>query len=120
MAADIIDTAITSGANDVNRVSFTLQQATRDQAGEQAVKKAVKDAKKEAENVAQEMDLTLAQPINIDVSSTGFRAYRPHFDMGGVAKATPTPTEETSTLIEPGKVTVTAKIDVVYSFVPAS
>ncbi len=118
MAADIIDTAIASGANDVNRVSFTLQKATREQAREQAVKKAVEDARKEAQNVAQEMSLTVGSPVNIDISSTGFRPYSPHFDMGGIAKATPTPTEETSTPIQPGKVTVTANIDVIYSFAP--
>lgn len=114
MAADIIDTAIASGANDVNRVSFTLQQATRDQAREQAVKKAVVDARKEAQNVAQEMSLTLDQPVNIDVSSTGFRTYTPQLAMEQAAKSVPT--DATSTPIQPGKVTVTAKINVVYGF----
>lgn len=115
MAANTIDTAVASGANDVNRVSFTLQEATREQAREQAVKKAVQDARNEAENVAQEMDLTLGQPVNIDVSSTGFRPYTPQFDAVAGGKAS-IPVGKASTPIQPGKVTVTANIDVIYGF----
>ncbi|MFP3945365.1 MAG: SIMPL domain-containing protein [Halobacteriota archaeon] len=110
MAAEIIDTAISSGANDVDRVSFTLQKATRDQAREQAIKKAIEDARKEAQNVAQEMSLTLDQPVNIEVYSTGI----PRLAMERADAGTGTGT--TSTPIEPGKVTVTANINVIYAF----
>ncbi|MFP3908258.1 MAG: SIMPL domain-containing protein [Archaeoglobaceae archaeon] len=110
MAAEIIDTAISSGANDVDRVSFTLQKATRDQAREQAIKKAIEDARKEAQNVVQEMSLTLDQPVNIEVYSTGI----PRLAMERADAGTGTGT--TSTPIEPGKVTVTANINVIYAF----
>lgn len=115
-AAKIIDTAIAKGANDVDKVSFTLRQTTREEAREQAVKKAVSDAEKEAQNAAQEMSIKLNGPVNIDVSSTGFRTYTPHYELRGGDGKVSLPAEDAATPIQPGKVTVTANIDVTYGF----
>jgi len=51
----IIDSAVAAGANEVNSVSFTLSDETRQKAREQALNNAVKAAKLEADTLAHLM-----------------------------------------------------------------
>ncbi|MFO7966580.1 MAG: SIMPL domain-containing protein [Archaeoglobaceae archaeon] len=119
-AADLIDTAVQKGANDVDRVTFTLQDSTREGMREEAVKKAVQDAKTEAQHVAQEVGVQLGSPVKIDVTSTGYQPYQPRYSMASetpVPVATPAPTAAgPTTPIQEGKVTVTADIHIIYNY----
>ncbi len=119
MAADLIDTAVQNGANDVDRVTFTLQDSTREEMREEALKKAVQDAKTEAKHVAEEVGVELGSPAKIDVTSTGYQPYRPQYSMAEepVPTATPAPTAAgPTTPIQEGKVTVTADIHILYNY----
>lgn len=120
MAADLIDTAVRNGANDVDRVTFTLQDSTREDMREEAVKKAIQDAKTEAQHVAQEFGVQLGSPVKIDVTSTGYQPYQPRYSMASetpVPVPTPEPTAAgPTTPIQEGKVKVTADIHIIYDY----
>lgn len=120
MAADLIDTAVRNGANDVDRVTFTLQDSTREGMREKAVEKAVQDAKTEAQHVAQEVGVQLGSPVKIDVTSTDYQPYQPRYSMASetpVPVATPAPTAAGPiTPIQEGKVKVTADIHIIYNY----
>ncbi len=110
MAARIIDTAVSKGANSVEDVSFTLQEPTRKELRKEAVKYAVDDAQSEAQNAAREMGINLGPPITIDVTS-GFQPFEMRYEFAGAKGEL-----QESTPIVPGKVTVRANINVAYSF----
>lgn len=119
-AAELIDTAVRNGANDVDRVTFTLQDPTREEMREEAVKKAVEDARAEAKHVAEEVGVQLGSPVKIDVTSTGYQPYRPQYSMAEEPVPVPTPEPTAAagptTSIQEGKVTVTADIHIIYNY----
>lgn len=112
-AADIIDTGVSSGANTVQRVTFTLRDTTRDQLRERAIDRAVTDADTEASATLTALGLNLGDPKQVSVGSVGFQPFQPRFDL---EEAAPMPTATPSTPIRPGRVTVTATVQVTYRF----
>jgi uncharacterized protein len=109
---DVIDATTASGANRIANLSFELRNP--ETARMEALRIAVGRAKQEAEVLASASGQILGPPINIS-SSSYFepRQYRMR-DMAeiAVAAAPPPPTP-----IEPGQLTITATVNIVYRMV---
>lgn len=107
-AGEIVDIAVGNGASEVDDVTFTLSEATRQQLQRRALTKAVEDARAQAEAIAAAAGLELAGVRSV---STG--------DRGGpvVARETAAAAQagDAATTIESGPVTVTASVTVTYN-----
>lgn len=110
---DIIDTAVNAGANEVQSVSFTLSDESRQDARAQALENAVEAARSDADTLAAILDVTILGPVEVTTSG------------GNVVTPYPVPyaaIEEAgyemikSTSILPSDISVTAYVQVVYQF----
>ena len=112
---EVIDVAVDGGADEIDRVTYTLSDDKRADLRDQALRKALQNSRSEAETIADEIDAEVVEATVVDASegrvSPVHREVR--MDAGGVA-ATPTPAGAPRTGIEPGDVTVTANVDVRY------
>ena len=82
LAADIIDSAITSGANRVDNVSFTLSQEKHLQLKDDLIEKAILNAKTKAEKALSPLDYSITGVKAISLSEFGlFPSPIPMFDM---------------------------------------
>jgi uncharacterized protein YggE len=112
----VIDTAVDAGADEVDRVTFTLSDGKRTDLREEALRKAVKSAREKAETIAEEVDGEIVEATVVDASRG---RVAPVERSGGVAlQATPTPAPDggsRSTGVEPGDVTVGVDVDVRYA-----
>ena len=96
LAADIIDGAVTAGANKVDNVSFTLSPEKHLQIKDELVEKAIMNAKAKAENALDPLDYSITGVKAVSLSEFGmFPPPMPMFDMafeGGLAmKSASTP-----------------------------
>jgi len=104
---EVIDTAVTNGANEVDGVRFTLSPDRREELRQEALTEAMDSARGEASTIAAAEDLTVS---GVDRVSTTEYNTRPHrydevalaADGGG------------GTSINSGPVTVSASVTVVY------
>lgn len=101
----VLDAAVTGGANEVDRVAFTLSEETRREVRSEALGEAMADARADAETVARAEGLVLVGVRSIatgeaDVGPARFRAATPSAD---------------GTEVSPGPVTVTARVEVTYN-----
>jgi uncharacterized protein YggE len=101
---DVIDKAVKAGANEVNNISFTLSGETQQGAREQAMKNAVKAARLDADRLARELGVEITGPIQAGTEG------------GTVTSARFVETKSLTTPIEPGNITVSAFVSVVYQF----
>ncbi|WEL20508.1 SIMPL domain-containing protein [Halorhabdus sp. BNX81] len=108
---DVIDTAIDSGANRVDGVSFTLSEERRHELRQDALQKAMDRARTDADTLATSGDLQVVGASSISASDVSVSPYRVEETMtaadavGGAA----------STTIERGPVDVSASVQVVYN-----
>lgn len=105
-AGTVVDTAVQSGANEVDGVRFTLSPDRRQSLREQALQRATTDARNEADHLADLSDLAISGVGSI---STGGGGVSP-FD----ARLEDAPAGGGGTVIEPGQVSVSATVTVVY------
>jgi uncharacterized protein YggE len=111
---DVIDTAVDAGVNEVQSVSFTMSDKTRHDAREQALENAVQAAMADANTLAGALDVAIVGPLEVTTSG------------GSITTPYPTPYEAvaemaydgsaTRTPIQPGDVSVTAYVQVIYQF----
>lgn len=106
-AGEVIDTAVTNGANEIDNVDFTLSAEKRADLRERALERAMDGARSEADTVAASEDLTITgvheittteynrTPSALETAAAG--------DAGGDATA-----------IDGGPVTVSASVTVLY------
>ena len=111
---DVIDTAVDAGVNEVQGVSFTLSDRARQDAREQALENAVKAARADADTLASALDVAIVGPLEVTTSggsiTTPYPApYEAVAEMAYDGSATRTP-------IQPGDVSVTAYVQVIYQF----
>ena len=111
---DVIDTAVDAGVNEVQGVSFTLSDRTRQDAREQALENAVKAARADADTLASALDVAIVGPLEVTTSggsiTTPYPAtYDAVEEMAYAGSAARTP-------IQPGDVSVTAYVQVIYEF----
>lgn len=105
-AGEIIDTAVENGATRVDGVQFTLSEETRVDLREQALTDAMESARADADTIAAAGGLSVT---GIHTVSTGSDVSIP-FEGRVFAQS-----DAAGTTIEPGPVTVTASVSVVYT-----
>ncbi|MBW6517096.1 MAG: SIMPL domain-containing protein [ANME-2 cluster archaeon] len=113
---DVIDVAVDAGANEVQGVSFTLSDKAQQDAREQALENAVKAARADADTLARALDVAIVAPLEITTSGGSIAtpypmSYAVAEEMGYAGSAVRTPTP-----IQPGDVSVTAYVQVIYQF----
>ena len=111
---DVIDTAVDAGVNEVQGVSFTLSDMVRQDAREQALENAVKAARADADTLANAQDVAIVGPLEVITSGGSISTPYPtpyeaveEMAYAGIAARTP---------IQPGDVSVTAYVQVIYQF----
>jgi len=111
-AGEVIDTAVTNGANEVDGVEFTLSADKRQNLREQALRSAMDAARGEAGAIADQSDLTVTGVNRVSTTEYSRSTYQTEAlaaDGGGGG-----------TSIESGPVTVSASVTVVYDATEAS
>ncbi len=104
----VIDASVEAGANSILGVSFGLRDASR--ARREALTLAVREAREKADTIAQAAGLQLR---GVERILEGGVNVLPPLVRGGVGVVPPVPAP---TQIEPGMVTVTAQVTVVFGF----
>jgi uncharacterized protein YggE len=103
----VVDTAVTSGADEVDGIEFTLSADKREQLRQEALTEAMNSARGEASTIAAAEDLSIT---GVDhVSTTEYHA-RPY----GVQTAALAAGGDAGTSIDSGPVSVSASVTVVY------
>ncbi|WP_158055493.1 SIMPL domain-containing protein [Halorussus halophilus] len=105
----IIDVAVSNGANRVDSVELTLSEDRRREVRSAALRDAMSNARANADVIAEEANLTIT---NVHSASTGDLSFSPV--RATVAEAT-TAGGDAATNIESGPVTVVAQVQVVYN-----
>jgi len=100
---NVIDTALSSGANKINSISFSIRNPNK--LKEQALRQAIKDARTKADIIA---DALGKQIIGIQSVSESGGSYQPRFNELMLAKAN----ISASTPIEPGTIDVEASVHI--------
>jgi uncharacterized protein YggE len=103
----LLDRAVSSGANSIWGVSFDVDD--KDDAQAQARDMAVQDAIAEAQALAAAAGVSLGDVISISYTPTGYY-YGPYYGMGGGGAA-----ESATTSIVPGLITVSADVTITYA-----
>jgi len=124
---DVIDAALGSGANKIDDVTFTVSDDRQVELRDEAIADATRLASADAASVADAMGVTIVGPLEISTTGSQFSPYRMHmsydiYDEGMMA----IPPEAGMTgasmkmgagpQIQPGDVTVSAQVTVVYEF----
>jgi uncharacterized protein len=107
-ANEVIDTATTSGANNIGGVSFEIDDRTK--AENDARKEAVEDARKKAELASRTAGFNLGKVINYSEDTGGVRPpmmYSAKTEMGGAA-------DNAATQLEPGSSEVKVIVSLSY------
>ncbi|TAJ43432.1 SIMPL domain-containing protein [Methanofollis fontis] len=107
---EIIDLAVSNGANRVNNLYFTLSTERQQQFRSEALTKAVDQARSDADAVAVAADMTITGVKEISIGGTYvpmYGNYRAYDMVESAAGAVPTP-------IETGDVKVTASVSITY------
>ena len=122
---DVIDAALGSGANEIDDVTFTVSDERQADLREEAIVDAARRASADAASVADVMGVTIVGPVEISTTGSEFSPYRMHmsYDSGyggmmtieAVPKAAPMEMGA-GPQIQPGDVTVSAQVTVVYEF----
>jgi len=107
-AGDVLDAAVSGGANRVNGVRFTLSDAKRTALRQRAIHAAMADAHSQATAVANASNLTITSLDSVSVGATpGPIAYASSASGGS--------TTAPKTVIDHGPVTVTASVHATYT-----
>lgn len=103
---NVIDTAVGAGANEIHGVEFTLSDETRAELRQNALANAMDTAQRDAATVADSAALEITGVHSIQTDSPDIRPHRAEVVTEDAAGA--------ETAVEPGPVTVTATVTVVY------
>lgn len=107
-AGEIVDAAVSNGADRVDRVELTLSDERRRAVRDEALQDAMADARHDAEIVAEAANLTVT---GVHSAATGDL----HFEPVRTERLEADAATEATTQIESGPVTVTAQVQVVYN-----
>jgi hypothetical protein len=106
--ANVIDTLVGAGANDIGNVSFQVSQASK--LLDEAREKAVADARRKAEIYARAAGVTLGTPLSISEEGATQPMFRAR--MAAPMAATPTPVAQ-------GEETLSISVGVTWAIKPA-
>jgi len=104
----LIDSAVLAGANQIHSVSFSLSEETIAEIRFQALDRAIEDAEAKAVAIAKKLDLTIVGVGHVSESS-GYAI--PYY-----VEAASLDYREASTPIEPGEVSFTMTVNIVFLF----
>ena len=119
---DVIDAALFAGANEIDDVSFTVSDDRQAELRDDAIIDAARRASADATSVAGAMGVTIKGPIEISTTGSQFSPYRMHINYdSGYGGMMPMPEAAPMEMgagpqIQPGDVTVSAQVTVVYEF----
>ena len=123
---DVIDSALASGANEIDDVAFTVSDSRQAELRDEAIADAARRASADAASVADAMGVTIKGPIEISTTGSQFSPYRMYmsydiYDEGMMvmpeAEIAAAPMKMgAGPQIQPGDVTVSAQVTVVYEF----
>ena len=123
---DVIDVALSAGANEIDDVTFTVSDERQAELREEAIADAARRASADASAVAKAMGVTIKGPIEISTTGSQFSPYRMYMSYdSGYRGMMAIPEAEMAAAsmkmgagpqIQPGDVTVSAQVTVVYEF----
>jgi len=123
---DVIDSALGSGANEIDDVTFTVSDERQADLRDEAIADAVAKARADAASVADAMGVTIVGPVEISTTGSQFSPYRMYMSYdSGYRGMMAIPEAEMAAAsmkmgagpqIQPGDVTVSAQVTVVYEF----
>ena len=122
MIGDIIDVALRAGANEINDVTFTVSDERQTELRDEAIEDAVEKAKADAMSAARARDVQILGPIEIATTGLQLSPYRIYMGYETVYNEEMLAvSEEEMALaggpqIQPGDVTLSAQVTVVYEF----
>ncbi|MGJ4927749.1 SIMPL domain-containing protein [Bradyrhizobium sp. HKCCYLS2038] len=108
--ANVIDTVVGAGANDVGNVFFSVAEPSK--LLDQAREKAVADARRKAEIYAKAAGVTLGQPLNIAEDGAPTPVFRAKTFAAPMAAGAPTPVAQ-------GEETLSITVSVTWAIKPA-
>ncbi|ELZ26836.1 hypothetical protein C475_07876 [Halosimplex carlsbadense 2-9-1] len=103
----VVDTAVTNGANEVDGIEFTLSADRREDLRQEALAEAMESARGEASTIAAAEDLSISGVDRVSTTEYGARPY-------AVETAAMAAGGDASTSINSGPVSVSASVTVVY------
>jgi len=106
----IIDVAVDSGANDIDRVSFGLSKEKEKEVKQQAMILASSDAKEKAVALATNLGVSLGKPVSISESSFYYQPFDVSYNVAAMERADAAP----ATSISPQQLDVSASVQLVY------
>lgn len=106
----VIDTAVDAGANEVQSISFTLSDESKQNAREQALKIAVQAADSDASNLADALGVRITGPLQVSTSGGDIVVPYQAAETVSIERGVTTP-------IQPGEVSVSAYVQVTYGFI---
>lgn len=104
-AGAVVDATVGNGTNQVESVTFTVTEATRQRLRQQALQRAMADARSDATTLANESGVTVTGVQSVSTQDVSFHSVEAR---AGVAEA------DTPTTFEPGPVRVSAAVSVTY------
>lgn len=117
---DVIDAVIGAGANEISDVTFTVSDDRQAELRDEAIADAVDKAKADAASVARAMDVQIVGPVEISTTGSQFSPYRMYMGYEAVydmaMPVVPEVAMAAGPQIQPGDVTVSAQVTVVYEF----
>ena len=122
MIGDVIDVALREGVNEINYVTFTVSDERQAELRDEAIADAVKKAKADAMSAARAMDVQILGPIEISTTGSQLSPYRMYmgyetaYDMIKLEAAEEEMVMAAGPQIQPGDVTLSAQVTVVYEF----
>jgi uncharacterized protein YggE len=112
MTGQVIDTAVTAGANQVNSIQFMLSDEQAQALRSQALAKAIANARSDADTAAAALNVTITGTQEADISQGYTPVVYSNYDAQSFsstkAAAAPTP-------IQSGDITVSAQVSVTYT-----
>ena len=105
---DLLDSAVTSGANNINSIQFDVADKTA--ALKEARGEAIKNAKSQAQELADAAGVTLGQIQSISFSDTLPVPYANTFGKGGGGAVA----ESAAVPIQPGQLSLTVTVNITY------
>ena len=110
-SGNVIDIAVSNGINQVSSIQFMLSDAQSQALRSQALKKAVANAHADADTVAGALVVNITGTAEVVISQGYSPVVYDNYATGAMAKSAIAPTP-----IQPNDVTVTAQVDVTYTY----
>ena len=116
---DVLDVTLAAGANEIGGVTFTLSDDQQTAFRNKAIKLAVSKAEADAKSVADATSVRIVGPVEISTTGSQLSPYRAYvgYESGyDTEEAMQLPKAAIAPQIQPGDVTVSAYVTVVYEF----